>query len=168
MHLQEDRVMDKETIGLVLAGLAIGGIAISSGGGNFLGASLEGGQNLKSLRQQSTLQNIISQTNQEALDAQSEIALQRFQNGCVVHVIKAAIQDPTHTAVGQTTVEYQVIREGGNYASWRTDEFYSRGTVLCDVEGGTGIIADDSGTLTDYAYTGAPVGNYVAQSLGGE
>lgn len=158
--------MDKETIGIGLAGLAILGIAVTSGGGNFLGSSLEGGQNLKTLRQQATLQNVTSKTRQESLDSQAEIALQRFQSGCVVHVIKAPIQTPTHTAVGQTTVQYQVIREGGQYASWRTNEYYSRGTVLCDVEGGTGIIADDSGTLIDYAYTGAPVGQYVAQSLG--
>ena len=93
----------------------------------------------------------------------AQIALQRFQNGCVVHLQRAEYQRPEDVAVGAVTMEFRPISEGESPINWQTGQPYSEGTVLCDWLGGVGVI--QGGTVTDYSFSGTDVSDLVRKNV---
>ena len=136
-------------------------ISFFNGGSESIGSALQNGQQVKDLRQQNTLARVMSEQTAEGLSDRSDVALQRYQNCCIVHAREALVQLPEHVAVGLRTLEYQTIRENDRPIDWLTQAGYSPGSVVCDASGGTGIIRED-GAITDYAYTGKDISQYVA------
>lgn len=140
--------------------VALIGYSLLSGGAQNVGDALSTGSSIKQLRQQISIENVMADTKAEALAVEAVEALERYKSGCIIHAVRASEQDPKHTAVGKTTLEYQSIREGGVYHSWRDGEMYSPGACLADADGNTGIIGEN-GELTLHRYTGANVAKYV-------
>ena len=151
---------DMESLGLPLGIGAIIAYSMFSGGGKNVSDALDAGNSIKQLRQQVTIESVLANTTAEALAEDSKEALERYKNGCIVHAILAPEQNPTHTAVGKTTLNYESIREGGIYKSWRSGQTYSPGAVLCDSDGNTGVIGEN-GELTLHKYTGENIAPYV-------
>lgn len=153
--------MDIETIGIGVAGVALAGVAILSGGDNAIGTLTgQDGAGLKQLRDELNREQLLTATSMDAAAQRSEVALQRYQNGCKIHYRVAEVQLEEHAAMGGITVEYMPVKEGDIPVHHRTGKPYGRGTVLCDDMGNTGMI-DADGVVTDVAYTGADIQGHV-------
>lgn len=142
----------------ILGGVAVVGIgafALLSGGGENAQNLMQSSTNIKQMRTEMLQGNEISRTNQEMLGQREQIALQRFQNGCIPHLKKADVQRPEHTAIGAITVWEMPVREGDAPLNW-SGVPYPPGSVVCDNVGGTAIVAQD-GSFTDYAFTGSDI-----------
>jgi len=151
--------MDGESLVVCVLGVGVLGAALLSGGADSAGSILNGGNAVKEMRNANALENVLMQTKEDGLAKQSEIALQRFQNGCTMHTVRAEVQRAEDKARGSTTVEFRKVVEGHEPRGW-TGQYYSPGTVLCDNDGGTGIISDEY-EVVDYAYTGQDISAYV-------
>lgn len=156
--------MDMEAIGIGAGVLVIGGLAMFSGGSESAAGLLQSGNQIKELRQENAFERVLKSTNAEAQATDSELAWQRYENGCVVHATRAQYQRPEDKAIGSITVEYRRVVEGETPLDFNGQQ-YSPGTILCDSSGGTGMI-DDSGVVIDYAYTGQDVTAYVVDYFG--
>ena len=151
-----DDMMCPVGIAALVGVAALGGGGVSALTGSGMGAEL------KSMQQQLAFESAASESRQAHLSDRSDIALQRYQQGCIVHVRHAANQLPEHTAVGAVTVEYLPVVEGDVARNPQTGGTYSRGVTLCDAWGNTGIVGDD-GAIIDAAHTGSDVHSFVSR-----
>lgn len=153
--------MDVDNLIVPLGGVALAGFAILSNGGNMSALTGGGaGQQIKELQSQLALETIATESRQSFLEDRSQIALQRYQNGCRVHVRKAEVQRPEHTAAGGVTVEYLSVVQGDVARNPDTGGHYSRGVVLCDAWGNTGVVGAD-GAVEDAAHYGGNVHPFI-------
>lgn len=155
---------DLEDLVVPIGGLLIAGIAAFSGGGDSIGGMMSNGGQVKELRQSNALENILRQTENEGLQQESQTALQRYQNGCIVHAVRSANQRPEDVAVGAITVEYRRVVAGVQLMDFNNNP-YSPGALLCDAWGMTGIVQND-GTVGSTAYTGEDISGYVEAHFG--
>lgn len=155
--------MDSDNLVVIGGGLVIGAIALFSGGGENARGFLQGDASIKDIRNSMLMDNAITQTKQEAMGQREEIALQRYQSGCIPHLKKADIQRPEDKAIGSVTVWPMPVREGDAPVDWQGVP-YSPGAVVCDERGGTALV-DIDGSFTDYAFTGQDVGQFWDQNM---
>jgi hypothetical protein len=154
-------MMDGEAIMIGVAGVALAGVAILSGGNNAIGTLTgQDGAGLKQLRDELNREQLLTATSMDAAAQRSEVALRRYQDGCKIHYRVAEVQLEEHAAMGGITVEYMPVKEGDIPVHHRTGDPYGRGTVLCDDMGNTGMVNGD-GVVVDVAYTGADIQGYV-------
>lgn len=153
--------MDMDFWVLPIGGVTLAGIALLSSGGDISAVTGgNAGQQIKQLQDQLALESIATESRQSFLEDRSRIALQRYQNGCRVHVRKAEVQRPEHTAAGGVTVEYLSVVQGDVARNPDTGGHYSRGVVLCDAWGNTGVVGAD-GAVEDAAHYGGNVYHYI-------
>jgi len=155
--------MNSEDILGGVAVVGIGAFALLSGGGENAQNLMQGSANLKQMRTEMLQGNEVSRTKQEMLGQREQIALQRFQQGCIPHLKRADIQRPEDKAVGAITVWEMPVREGDAPLNW-SGVPYPPGSVVCGREGGTAIVAQD-GSFTDYAFTGDDVSQLWQQAM---
>jgi hypothetical protein len=159
--------MAMDDLMLPIAAVGLLGVAVISGGNDALGTLTGGaGGQIKQLQNQLAIEQLTTASSMDAAANRSAIALQRYENGCVIHVRMAAEQRPEHLAVGMSTVEYMPVVEGDTPRHHVTGERYSRGTFLCDAWGNTALI-NEQGTATDAAFYGGNVQAFVAAYFGG-
>ena len=142
-----------------IGGVALLGVAVFSGGGEQACSLLHSGQAVKEARQENAFTSQMLKTRDEGLAKQSEIALSRYQNGCIVHSKRAEVQRPEDVAVGAVTVHYMKVVEGSQPVDYN-QQLYSQGSVICDSSGGTGIIGEE-GIVGNFAFTGEDISQYV-------
>jgi len=157
--------MDIGDIGLPLIGGGILVFGLLSGGDNPL-AGGGGGAQIKALRDNVAVENVLSQTKNVAASQRSDIALQRYQQGCIVHVRQSAVQRPEDVAIGGVTVDYLPVREGDVLRAMPDGNAYSEGTIVCDAWGNTAVIGPD-GAATDGAFTGENVMPFIEAYFSG-
>jgi hypothetical protein len=155
--------MDKDELLMCALGFVVVGAVILSGGRDSVGSFLQSSSEIKQLRDNTAKEAVISASLQESVSDRAQIALQRFQNGCVVHLQRAEYQRPEDVAVGAVTMEFRPISEGESPINWQTGQPYSEGTVLCDWLGGVGVI--QGGTVTDYSFSGTDVSDLVRKNV---
>jgi hypothetical protein len=150
----------------ILGGVAVVGIGafmLLSGGGENAQNLMQGSASIKQMRTEMIQGNEISRTKQEMLGQREQIALQRFQNGCIPHLKRADIQRPEDVAVGAITVFEVPVREGDTPLNW-SGAPYPSGSVVCGREGGT-VLVDHDGRFTDYAFTGSDISQLWQQNM---
>lgn len=140
-----------------IAGAGLVAFSMFSGGG---GGGM--GQEIKAMQDRLAMESVITATRQDHLASRAEVALQRYQNGCQFYMRRAEHQRPEHNAAGGVTVEILPVVEGDTPLNHDTGGPYSRGVVLCDNRGNTGIIGD-GGVVTDAAFYGGNVQPFVDQ-----
>jgi hypothetical protein len=151
--------MDDFVLPIGLAGIV--GVAMFSGGGDMSGLTGGGmGAEIKALQTSLAAEQVISESRQQHLGERAELALQRYQQGCTVHVRHAAEQRPEHAAAGATTVEYMPVVAGDVARNPLTGGRYSAGVTLCDPWGSIGVVGSD-GAVEDVAHYGGDVHQFI-------
>lgn len=156
--------MDLDDLIVPGMGVVLLGFVIFTGGGDSVGSMLSSGSEIKELRDAAALQKVLSASQQEAIGDRSALAIDRFNQGCIVHLKRSEVQRPEDLAIGAISVDYMPIKASGTPVNWQTGTPYSPGAVVCDWTGGTGIIGPD-GTVTDYAFTGEDISGNVATNM---
>lgn len=150
----DDFILPVGIVGLV-------GAAMFSGGGNLDGLTGGGmGAQIKQMQTEMAFEQVASESRQQHLGERAELALQRYQQGCTVHVRHAADQRPEHVAAGGTTVEYLPVVQGDVARNPLTGGAYSQGVTLCDPWGSIGVVGPD-GAVEDVAHYGGDVHQFV-------
>lgn len=143
--------LEEFAIPAALVGLV--GFTFLTGGSQSASDLVNTGAKVKELRQQQAVEGLLLSTRQEAQQNRAEVAKQRYSNGCTIYVIQAPVQRPQSFANGATDVMPGSVKEGNMLINWQ-GLAYSRGQVICDTEGNTGVI-DDKGMVADAAYDGS-------------
>lgn len=151
--------MSIEELILPIGGLVLVGFTLFSGGTEQGAAILQDGKAVKEQRRESAKAQLAALSTQDHLSQMAEVAAQRYEAGCTFHYVKADFQRPETAATGATDIIAQPIAEGMMPISWQ-GLTYSRGQVVCDTSGNTGVI-DGDGRVQEYARTGTlDVGQY--------
>ena len=129
------------------------GFTAFSGGTEQGKALLEDGQAVKDMRRQSAKEQVAALSSQDHLGQMAEVAARRYEAGCTFHYVKADFQRPETAATGATDITPQSIAEGMMPINWQ-GRTYSRGQVVCDTFGNTGVI-DGDGRVSEYAFNGS-------------
>jgi hypothetical protein len=151
--------MSIEELILPIGGLVLVGFTLFSGGTEQGAAILQDGKAVKEQRRESAKEQVAALSTQDHLSQMAEVAAQRYEAGCTFHYVKADFQRPETAATGATDITAQPIAEGMMPINWQ-GRTYSRGQVVCDTSGNTGVI-DGDGRVQEYARNGTlDVGQY--------